>query len=37
VQLRQQFSADARPAVEIIGVLRDEELKLAEVLEFGEG
>jgi hypothetical protein len=37
VQLGQQLRADARLAVEVVGVLRDEEPKLAESLELGEG
>jgi hypothetical protein len=37
VQLRQELGADARPAMEIIGVLCDEEPELAEPLELDEG
>jgi hypothetical protein len=37
VQLGQQLRADARLAVEVVGVLRDEEPELAEALEFDEG
>src|SRR5436305_1024286 len=32
-QFRQELRADASPAIEVIGVLRDEELELAEPLE----
>ena len=37
VQLRQKLGTDARPAMEVIGVLRDEEPELAEPLELDEG
>jgi hypothetical protein len=37
VQLRQELGADARAAVEVIGVLRNEELQLTEALKFDEG
>jgi hypothetical protein len=37
VQLRQQLATDARAAMEVICVLGDEELELAEVLELDEG
>jgi hypothetical protein len=36
VQLRQELGADARLAMEIIGILRDEELELAEHLKLEE-
>jgi hypothetical protein len=36
VQLGKELGADARAAMEVIGVLRDEELELAEALEFDE-
>jgi hypothetical protein len=32
VKLRQQLGADAGPAVEVVGVLRDQKLQLAEPL-----
>jgi len=37
MQLRQELGSDARPAMEVIGVLRDEEPELAEPLELDEG
>ena len=37
VQLRQDFGMDARPPVEVIGILCDQELELAEPLEFDKG
>jgi hypothetical protein len=37
VQLRQELGPDARPAVEVIGILRDEEPELAQPLELDEG
>jgi len=37
VQFRQEPGADAGAAVEVIGVLSDEELELAEPLELDEG
>jgi hypothetical protein len=37
VQLCQEIGADARATMEVIGVLRDEELQLAELLELNKG
>jgi hypothetical protein len=37
VQFRQQLGADAGSAMEVIGVLRDQEPQLAEPLELDEG
>jgi hypothetical protein len=37
VQLRQDLGAHARTAVQVVGVLRDEEPELAEPLEFDKG
>jgi hypothetical protein len=37
VELRQELWVDARAAMKVVGVLRDQELKLAEPLELDEG
>jgi hypothetical protein len=37
MKLRQELGADTRAAVEVVGVLRDQELQLAEPLELEEG
>lgn len=37
VQLRQKLGTYAGTAVEVVRVLRDEELELAEALKFDEG
>jgi hypothetical protein len=37
MELREGLGADARAAMEVVGVLGDQEPELAEPLEFGEG
>jgi hypothetical protein len=37
MQLCQEPGTDARAAMKVVGVLRDEEPELAEALEFDEG
>jgi hypothetical protein len=37
MQLRQELRVDARPAMKVIGVLRDKKLELADPLELDEG